>query len=197
MEKEKNITELLIFRRMAEGDKEAFRFFFDKYYADLVNFVNLYLHNPLAAEDVVQDIFIWFWDKRNKIEIETSVKAYLIRASKNKSLNYLRGERRKLHFQEKLNQQDGAGPELPDDFLDAAQIRLLMQQAFDKLPGRVREIFLMGKERKMTYAQIAQELGIAEKTVENQMGIALKKIREQLRPFYDKLFALFLLDFFV
>ncbi len=197
MEKEKNITELLIFRRMAEGDKEAFRFFFDKYYADLVNFVNLYLHNPLAAEDVVQDIFIWFWDKRNKIEIETSVKAYLIRASKNKSLNYLRGERRKLHFQEKLNQQDGAEPELPDDFLDAAQIRLLMQQAFDKLPGRVREIFLMGKERKMTYAQIAQELGIAEKTVENQMGIALKKIREQLRPFYDKLFALFLLDFFV
>jgi RNA polymerase sigma-70 factor, ECF subfamily len=196
MEKEKNITELLIFRRMAMGDKEAFRFFFDKYYADLVNFVNLYLHNPLAAEDVVQDIFIWFWDKRNKIEIETSVKAYLIRASKNKSLNYLRGERRKLHFQEKLNQQDAA-PELPDDFLDAVQIRLLMQQAFDKLPGRVREIFLMGKERKMTYAQIAQELGIAEKTVENQMGIALKKIREQLRPFYDKLFALFLLEFFV
>jgi RNA polymerase sigma-70 factor, ECF subfamily len=52
---------------MAEGDKEAFRFFFDKYYSDLVNFVNLYLHNPLAAEDVVQDIFIWFWDHRNAI----------------------------------------------------------------------------------------------------------------------------------
>ena len=196
MNPEKNVEELFIFRRMAEGDKEAFRFFFDKYYADLVNFVNLYLNNPLVAEDIVQDIFIWFWDHRHAIRIETSVKAYIIRASKNKSLNYIRSEKRKLHFHEKLAAVDTDSTDLPDEYPDAAQMRLLIQQILDALPPRVREIFLMGKEKNMTYRQIAQELGIAEKTVENQMGTALRKIREQLRPWYDKLFVLFLLDFF-
>ena len=127
---------------------------------------------------------------------QTSVKAYIIRASKNKSLNYIRSEKRKLHFHEKLAAVDTDSTDLPDEYPDAAQMRLLIQQILDALPPRVREIFLMGKEKNMTYRQIAQELGIAEKTVENQMGTALRKIREQLRPWYDKLFVLFLLDFF-
>ncbi len=193
---EKKIEELLIFKRMAEGDKEAFRFFFDRYYSDLCNFVNLYLRDPLVAEDIVQDIFVYFWDKRSKISLETSVKAYLFIASKNKSLNHLRNVRRKHIFQEQYKNSDIKVVEISDEQIDAAQIRQVMHHAVEQLPARVRQVFLLGKEQKMTYGQIAEELGISEKTVENQMGLALKKIRLELRPFYNKIFTLFMLNFF-
>jgi len=193
---EKKIEELLIFKRMAEGDKEAFRFFFDRYYSDLCNFVNLYLRDPLVAEDIVQDIFVYFWDKRSKISLETSVKAYLFIASKNKSLNHLRSVRRKHIFQEQYKNSDIRVVEISDEQIDVAQIRQVMHHAVEQLPARVRQVFLLGKVQKMTYGQIAEELGISEKTVENQMGLALKKIRLELRPFYNKIFTLFMLNFF-
>jgi RNA polymerase sigma-70 factor, ECF subfamily len=102
--KKRNDEEQFIFNRMVEGDMKAFRFFFDKYYIDLCNLVNLYIHNEAIAEEIVQDIYIYFWVKKGNIQIESSVKAYLLRASKNKSLNYLRNEKTKLGVHEKLRE---------------------------------------------------------------------------------------------
>jgi RNA polymerase sigma-70 factor (ECF subfamily) len=188
---ERNDEEQFIFSRMAEGDQDAFRFFFDKYYTDLCNFVNIYLHDPMISEEIVQDIFVYLWEKKEKITIDSSVKAYLYRSSKNKSINFLRNEKRKSNVQEKIRGFIDFKTEISDDFLDADELRELIGKAIGNLPGRTREVFILGKENHLSYREIACKLNISEKTVENQMGSALRKLREQLRPYYDKIFLFF------
>jgi len=189
----KNNEELFIFRRMAEGDKEAFRFFFEKYYSDLCNMVNIYLHNPVMSEEIVQSIYIYFWEKKGEINIDSSVKSYLLKASKNKSINYIRNERVKINIHEKLAKVSDADYEMPDSVMDAGQLREIIAQSINNLPEKCREIYILGKEKNLTYKEIADELGISVKTVENQMGNALKKLREQLTPYYKDIFVLILL----
>lgn len=184
--------ELFVFNRMVEGDKEAFRFFFEKYYPDLCNLVNLYLHDPVMSEEIVQDIFIYLWEKKENIKIESSLKSYLLRASKNRSLNYIRNEKIKFNIYNKLADSDNGTIEMPDSVMDSNQLREIINTAIDSLPERCREIYILGKEKSMSYKEISIELGISVKTVEGQMGKALKKLREQLRPYYNDIFILFL-----
>ena len=191
--KKRNDEEHFIFIRMVEGDKDAFRFFFDKYYVDLCNLVNIYIRDNVMSEEIVQDIYIYFWEKKENIQIESSVKAYLLRASKNKSLNYLRNEKTKLIYYEKIREASETVYETPSNALDAQQLSEIIENAVKSLPEKCREIYRLAKEKELTYKEIAEELGISVKTVENQMSNALKKLRNQLRPYYNDIFLLFLL----
>ena len=194
--KNMNDEEQFIFQRMVEGDKEAFRFFFEKYYTDLCNFVNIYLNDPITTEDIVQDIYVYFWNKKENIRIETSVKSYLLKASKNKSLNYLRDKKARLVIQNKLAEESETSYEIPVISEDNHRLQEIIKKAVESLPEKCREIYILSKEKKLTYNEISNELGISVKTVENQMGNALKKLREFLRPYYDDLFILFLIAIF-
>jgi len=191
-----NDEERFIFQRMAEGDKGAFRFFFEKYYTDLCNFVNIYLNDPITTEDIVQDIYVYFWNKKENIRIETSVKSYLLKASKNKSLNYLRDKKARLVIQNKLAEESETSYEIPVISEDNHRLQEIIKKAVESLPEKCREIYILSKEKKLTYNEISNELGISVKTVENQMGNALKKMREFLRPYHDELFILFLIAIF-
>jgi len=181
---------------MVEGDKGAFRFFFEKYYTDLCNFVNIYLNDPITTEDIVQDIYVYFWNKKENIRIETSVKSYLLKASKNKSLNYLRDKKARLVIQNKLAEESETSYEIPVISEDNHRLQEIIKKAVESLPEKCREIYILSKEKKLTYNEISNELGISVKTVENQMGNALKKMREFLRPYHDELFILFLIAIF-
>lgn len=185
--------ELFIFNRMADGDKAAFRFFFDKYYTELCNLVNLYIHDLDKSEEIVQDIYVYFWEKKGDIKLGISVSAYLYKSAKNKSLNYLRDEKRKLSIREKLAYSStGEVDSMVENELDFNQLRQIIKNAVDKLPPKCREVFVLAKEKDFSYKEIACQMGISEKTVENQMGKALKKLRELLRPYYGEIFTLLL-----
>jgi len=181
----KNNEEQLIFCRMVEGDREAFRFFFEKYYTDLCNLINVYIHNEVMAEEIAQFIFIYLWEKKENIKIESSLKGYLLKASKNKSLNYLRNEKTKLNVHGKLLHDKETTYEMPANAMDTRQLREIIYKSVNNLPNRRREIFRLAKEKELSYKEIATELGISVKTVENQMGLALKKLRVHLRPYYN------------
>jgi len=182
--------ELFIFQRMADGDHHALRFFFDKYYEDLCNFVNLYLHDKTASEDIVQDIFVYFWEKRAEIKIEFSVKAYLLSASRNKYLNYIRSEKSHqiISHEVVLSHERYTSPE--DTKLDFQTISHYVNGAISNLPPRCREVYRLHKEEDLSIREIALKMDIAEKTVENQMTIAIKKLRQQLVPYYKEIFAM-------
>lgn len=140
------------------------------------------------SEEIVQDIYIYFWERKKDISIETSVRSYLFRASKNKSLNYIRNEKTKLAIQERLMKMSYTDHEMPDKILDAAQLREIIETSVNTLPKKCREIYILGKEKNFSYNEIAKELDISVKTVENQMGKALKKLRELLMPYYREIF---------
>lgn len=190
--KEVKREEHFILRRMAEGDKNAFRFFFDKYYADLCNFVNYYINDAEMAEELVQDIYVYVWENREKIKIRSSVKSYLYSASKNKSLNYIRNEKiKQRRFKNYQDQQTDSG-QLEESYLDTPQLQEILKKSIASLPARCREIYVLSRDEELTHKEIAERLNLSPKSVENQIGIALKKMREQLQPFYEKIFLFIL-----
>lgn len=196
MAREITNEELFIVGKMMEGDIDSFKYFFDKYYNDLCNFVHIYLHDQVLAEEVVQDIFVYFWENRQKLQISSSVKAFLYSASKYKSLNMLRDTHNQKKIVERIGKTEQSHTqEQPASYIDTEEFRKILDAAIDQLSPKCREIFLLSKRQELSNREIAEQLGISVKTVENQMTIALKKLREYLVPYREKIFILFVLHF--
>ncbi len=185
--------EFFIYQRLVEGDHHALRFFFDKYYEDLCNYVNLYIRDQSVSEDIVQEIFIYLWEKRGIIKIENSVKSYLLRASRNKFLNHIRSERSHQSVKLEIISKNETYVDTNFNQLDINRIEGFINASIEKLPPRCREIYLLHRQDDLSYKEIASIMDISEKTVENQMTIALKRLKEQLAPFYDQIFVLLLI----
>jgi RNA polymerase sigma-70 factor (ECF subfamily) len=177
---------------MAEGDQHALRYFFDKYYDSLCNYVNLYLHDQSVSEDLVQDIFIYFWEKRGSITMETSVKSYLFRASRNKFLNYFRDEKCHKSIKMEVNSKREIFAYPNDDKLDLKFLEEIISSSINNLSPRCREVYLLHRNENLSNKEIASQLNLSVKTVENQMTIALRKLKEQLAPYYQEIFAIIL-----
>lgn len=181
---------------MVDGDKNAFRYFFEKYYSDLCNFVNIYLRDTSLSEEVVQDIFVYFWENKSKINIHSSVRAYLFGASKYRSLNELRKQQLVATSQNSVSAANlHTMPDETDDyFTDPEDLKNILDQAIQNLPAKCKEIFLLSQRENLSNKDIAGQLNISVKTVENQITIALKKLRAYLAPYRERLFLLFLID---
>lgn len=149
------------------------------YFDPLCKYLNFYTKDMHVIEDIVQEVFVKLWEDRMTVEI-SQYKAYIFKAARNKMLNYQRNELNRLlllekWFDEQINDKD------END--EAFRVDRLVDEIFrvvDDLPLQCRDIFLLGKKENMTYKQIAEIKNISVKTVENQMSIALKKIRDRL-----------------
>ncbi|MDD4192793.1 MAG: RNA polymerase sigma-70 factor [Mangrovibacterium sp.] len=195
---EKQTDELFIVQRMIEGDRKAFRYFFEKYYAGLCNFVNIYVHDTSLAEEIVQDIFVCFWENKTHLKITHSVKSYLFTASKYRSLKEIRNQNTRKRILKGLTITDFDDQTNHDEFyFDTEEFRSVLNAAVEDLPPKCKEIFLMGKVKNLSHREIAERLNISAKTVENQITIALKKLRAALSPYRKEIFLLFLLHFYL
>jgi RNA polymerase sigma-70 factor (ECF subfamily) len=163
------------------GDREAFARLFRHWYPRLAEYALRLLDSRDAAEDAVQEVFVALWKGRERLPEPDSLAGYLHRAVRNRALNQLRGRRtagRWLSMQDPEPQiEPEADTGLADRELDAAY-----RAALAELAPRGREIFLLSRERGLTYSQIAETLGISVKTVETMMGRALAALRARLRP---------------
>ncbi len=146
------------------------------------------LRDREGCKDIVQDLFIWFWQHREQWQL-TSCRGYLLTAIKFKTANYIRDHKVHQGFFTELS-----GLELPDEDeatrLEVKELSGLIRSLADELPGKYGEIFRMSRYQHLSNKEIASQMGITEKTVENQMTIALKKLKAQLGPY--GMFTLFL-----
>lgn len=188
MEMKEHTQELFLFAEMSQGKEYAFDFFFNYYYPGLCVYAqNMFSLPEEEAKNVVQDVFLKFWNDRKKISINTSVRSYLFVAVKNKSLDYL-----------KKNKSQGKnieleGKELPEESIDAyiySELQTLFDESLGRLPARCREVFELSRFEGLKNREIAQRLEISEKTVENQMTKALRILKVELKD-YLPLFLLF------
>jgi RNA polymerase sigma-70 factor, ECF subfamily len=169
--------------RIQRGDPLAHEALFRMFAPGLYAFLTRYVQSTAVAEDIVQDLFLAIWDHRAQLSIDGSVRTYLFTAARNRALNYLKHERIADRFRVTvMDRTDGADPSAPgeSDFLAAMEV----QSAIDQLPPRCRLIFTMSRQQDMTYNQIADVLGISVKTVEVQMGRALKSLRARHQEFF-------------
>ncbi|MGI8484677.1 MAG: RNA polymerase sigma-70 factor [Thermomicrobiales bacterium] len=162
--------------RIESGDPAAHEALFRSFAPALYSFLLRYVGSRAIAEDLVQDLFLAIWDHHATMRIEGSVRTYLFTAARNRALNYLKHERVAERFRSiLLEKSDESDPSAPgeSDFLAALE----MQDAIEKLPPRCQLIFTMSRQQDMSYNQIATALGISVKTVEVQMGRALRSLR--------------------
>ena len=158
--------------------EQEFRSIYKQYHKELCYFLNYYTHDEQAIEEVVQDVFVYLWKESDNLNI-TYLKTYLYSSARNRMSNYLRNEHTRTIILERWAQME-LEERQAQDCIDRAEFFLLLQDTIEALPPKCREIFLMSRDERKTYKEIAEEKGISVKTVEAQMGIALKRIREKL-----------------
>lgn len=165
------------------GDEAAFKALFTEHYKGMYSYACIILKDEVEAEEIVQNVFVRLWEKQNSLHIETSLKAYLYRIVYNDCMNRIKHKAVVLKFQkEKMyamkNEQSNA-----EDRVASAQLKEQLSNALRELPEQCRTIFQLSRFEELKYREIAAELRISEKTVENQMGKALKLLRMKLVDF--------------
>lgn len=121
------------------------------------------------------------WKRRANIAQGSSPQAYLFQSTRNRSLNYLRHERVERQAEPQMNREEGVDS-TAHSLMVEQEIHVAMKRALDKLPSRCREVFELSRTHGLKYSEIAEVLGISIKTVEAQMGKALRILREELAP---------------
>jgi len=175
-----DISDPHLFRRIKKGDEAAFSRLFDEYYVSLCYFVSKFIGDMDMSRSVVQQVYVDLWEKREKIDISWSVKSYMFHAVRNKSIDFLRKNKNTVT----LTDKESDTPQIPfRDLVEESELNDRINNSINELPEKCREIFLLCRFEGLKYAEIAEKLNISVKTVEMQIGIALKKLRESLSDY--------------
>ena len=168
-----------LFARLAAGDDTAFDTIFRTWYAPLVRVAMYLLHDGMAAEEVVQDVLLEVWRRRESLAFEQEPRRYLMRATRNRALNHVRHAAVAARAAARDISEEAHAATAPA-MVQAAELEVAIAQAVATLPDRCRAVFELSRRHHMSYAEIADALDIAPKTVENQMGKALRMLRVAL-----------------
>ncbi|MBP6397115.1 MAG: RNA polymerase sigma-70 factor [Saprospiraceae bacterium] len=158
-------------------DKETFRYLFDTYYNALCNYACLTLGMNDDAEDVVMEVFTHIWDKREGLSELENPKAYLFKSVYHKAMEKIRAKKLVIVA---LEGEKIVVPDYKEEIADDYLLKEKIFQSIRQLPTQCRVIFVKSKIEGMSHKEIAQEMQIAVKTIENQITKAFKLIRKQL-----------------
>ena len=168
---------------MIIATETAFEEIFMSHYKGMYSYACIMLKNEAEAEEITQTIFEKLWEKKDALQIETSLKAYLYRMVHNDCLNWLKHSSVVHTFQKEKVYSMKYDSDNAEDKLAAGQLNERLGIALRELPEQCRTIFQLSRFEDLKYREIAGQLGISEKTVENQMGKALKLLRMKLVDF--------------
>jgi RNA polymerase sigma-70 factor (ECF subfamily) len=182
------LSESELIARIRAGDEAAFETLVETHYAGLYRFARRYVHERETAEDLVHDVLFRVWQQREQWDIRESLATYLYGAVRNRAINYLRHdvvEQRWRASASRHSQGDDwhRRPEQADAAVELSDLDRAITRAVERLPPRCRQVFELSREHGLSYAEIAAVMEIAPKTVQIQMGRALKALRAALKPF--------------
>ena len=167
---------------LQHADEEAFmELLFRSFYQPLGNVIYRVVQDRATAEDLLQDLFLKIWNNRGALIITTTYKAYLYRAAMNTALYHLQKHKRQVAWDDARILEPSRNATAEN--LAGEEAELAVAGALEALPPQCRAVFIMSREEGMSYRQIAEALNVAPKTVENQMGKALRLLRERLSGF--------------
>jgi RNA polymerase sigma-70 factor (ECF subfamily) len=181
-----------LYLQLKEGNEQAFKALFEKYYASMCHYACQFLKDTDLAEETVQELFVRLWEKRTGLTIDTSVNNYLFRSVHNHCLNQLQHQKIRQqyasHVMEVSKQEADWQP-----FYMEVELMERIEKCISALPEKRQEIFRLSREQGLKYKEIAEKLNISVKTVEAQMGLALKYLRDELKELNPSQLALLII----
>lgn len=187
-----NDQELL--RLLQQGSRRAYVMIYEKYQRLLFLYAYRKLNNQQEAEDVVQEVFISFWNKSNTLNPELPISGYLYRAVRNRAFNIFAHREIETKYLDSLDQFLSHNYESADTLIREHQIAELIANEVNALPPKMREIFELSRNGHLSYKEIALKLDLSEYTVATQIKRALKTLRIKLGIyiFYIYFFGMYL-----
>jgi RNA polymerase sigma-70 factor, ECF subfamily len=172
------------------GDTTTFEMIFRTYYQPLCNYAYTFVQDRDEAEEIVQATFLSVWEKKEGLDIHTGVKPYLYAMVRNAALNVIKHEKvKQQHAAVELAVAERSSESVTRTVM-AAELEGRIYNALNKLPEQCRLVFKLSRFEELKYSEIAEQLNISVKTVENQMGKALRIMREQLKDYLPLLIVL-------
>lgn len=170
-----------VLARLKSNDRLALKELFQLHYVSVCKTIRRFIRDESLCEDLAQEVFLRFWEKRHQLEITSSLEGYLRRMAVNEALAHLR---KKKYFEEEITdstpmETDPGG----ENHLLQSELEANIRLAINTLPPKCKTVFQLSRFEEMTYQEIADQMGISIKTVENQMGKALKVLREKLSDY--------------
>lgn len=167
---------------------KGFKSVFDSFYPGLLRFVKEYVKDSQDAEDIMQNVFLILWEKRDSLKPDTNLNAYLFTLAKSQCLNYLKHLKvvdkyvnvRQSEYQENYLNYYAIDKFEPEQ-IDIESLELMVEKAINDLPEQCRKVFELSRYEGLKYKEIAQRMGISVKTVESHMSNALKTLRIVLK----------------
>ena len=169
-----------IIGRIGQGDIGQFESLFRSSYVSLVRYARTLIKDQDTAEEIVQDLFFRIWKDREKIKIESSLNGYLFRSVHNSCLHYIEHNRIVAQHAEDMSFNEPENIENPSDILNYKELQAKIALILERLPERCGKIFCMSRFEGLKYSEIAEKLSVSIKTVESNMGRALKEFRKEL-----------------
>lgn len=163
-----------------DSSQTAFRKFYDLTYDRLFRIAYYYVHREEWAQEIVLDVFLKLWNKRDSLLDIHNIEDYCFILTKNASLNYLEKESRHETISCDALQDTAVEPVSPEEQYISEELFARYVKALDRLPERCREVFIRLREEKQSYAQVAEELGISVKTVDAQLQKAVSRLKEAI-----------------
>lgn len=177
---------------LKSGDQTAYTQIYDRYQGLLFVYACKITKDEDEAEDIVQEVFFYLWDKRRTILFKTSLPAYLYSAVRYKYFNLLDHKKVRANYADSLQEFIEKGDVQADHVIREKELTRLIEKEISLLPPKMREIFELSRKAHLSHKEIAEKLNLSEKTVKNQINNALKELRVKLGLFT---FLLFLMKF--
>jgi RNA polymerase sigma-70 factor (ECF subfamily) len=185
-----SVDDRVIVARIREGDAKAFDAMVVEYYEKLLGLAFIYLRERQSAEEVVQDVFLAIWQHRTRWAPDTSLRLYLYAATRNRAFSRLRHRRLEDRFSRDAAANEdvlsfSSSREDADTGQRTAELSAAIESAIESLPPRMREAFVLSRQAHLTHEEIARVMGTSMKTVQEQIGRALKNLRLALADWLE------------
>ena len=178
-----NVDSEFLARQLKNGEESAYEMLFKEYYRILVIFASRYLHDIESSKELVQELFVSIYEKRNKIEINSSLKSYLFRSVHNRAINQLSSQKTKNKYAEHFSRTALRSENSIENEMNKTELEHAIFRAIGDLPPKCRDIFKLNRFEGLSNSEIAEKLQISKRTVETQISKALKILRVKLEPY--------------
>lgn len=183
--------DLSLLNDLQSGNKIAYKVLFQRYYPMLCTYCNKFTSLE-DSEEIVQDLFLWIWNNKTMLDIQTTFNQYLFKAVYRRAINRVTQNQAQLrantHYYEYMQEM------LEDvDFYQMQELRTHIENAINKLPDSYRESFIMHRFEQMTYKEIADKLNVSPKTIDYRIQQALKLLRSELKDYLPAAFIIYFL----